>query len=155
MGRKNAGRCGRASAKRTNLRSPGRRPRGIGRGARVKPILAPENDDLLDQVAGTRSVLAFDYDGTLAPIVGSRDLAVMRPSTASLLTRLCTLYPCAVISGRSKTDVAARLGGVPVKYIVGNHGLEDEGELDGFEQRIAEAKPLLEHALADLAGIEI
>ena len=52
MGGKDAGRCRRASAKRTNLRSPGRRSRGIGRGACVKPILAPENDDLLDQGGG-------------------------------------------------------------------------------------------------------
>src|SRR4051812_22741123 len=59
---------------------------------------------------------------TLAPIVADREHARMRTKTAQLLDQVCRVYPCAVISGRSKADVGGRLGNASVKYIIGNHG---------------------------------
>ncbi|HKO46440.1 MAG TPA: trehalose-phosphatase, partial [Polyangiaceae bacterium] len=99
--------------------------------------------------------LAFDYDGTLAPIVADRDLAKMRAKTAQLLCKVCQLYPCAVISGRSKADVGLRLGNASVKYVIGNHGLEPGRDLSEFASEIASVRPSLELALSRCRGVEL
>jgi trehalose 6-phosphate phosphatase len=110
---------------------------------------------LLADLTRTRALLAFDYDGTLAPIVADRELAVMRDRTQTLFSEICELYPCAVISGRSKADVAFRLGGAQVKHIVGNHGLEPGNNLGEFEREVAIVRPLLALALAPFRGVDI
>ncbi len=121
----------------------------------MKHFLSRENTEVLAQLAWSNVLLAFDFDGTLAPIVSERDRAEMRRRTAQLLARLCTLYPCAIISGRSQDDVTARLNGVSVKYVVGNHGLEPGEGLAEFEREIAQARELLEKALAKWTGVDI
>ncbi|HSD88401.1 MAG TPA: trehalose-phosphatase, partial [Kofleriaceae bacterium] len=64
--------------------------------------------------------------------------------------------PCAVISGRARGDVAARLADASAKYVVGNHGIEAGlSEISRFERAIATVKPLLEQALAPYPGLEI
>jgi len=68
-------------------------------------------------------LLAFDYDGVLAPLVKKPSGAHMRPRTRALLARLARRYPVAVVSGRAWKDVAAFVGGL-VPTIVGNHGFE-------------------------------
>ncbi len=73
--------------------------------------------------APAKVLLAFDYDGVLAPLVKEPSGARMRPRTRALLARLVALYPVAVISGRAFRDVAAFLGGLS-PTIVGNHGFE-------------------------------
>jgi trehalose 6-phosphate phosphatase len=90
----------------------------------VKYILGREGRALLAQFAVSRVLVAFDFDGTLAPIVAHRNRAVMPSSSKRLLTRLCALYPSAIISGRSRTDVRSRLTGIRVPHVVGNHGIE-------------------------------
>jgi trehalose 6-phosphate phosphatase len=73
--------------------------------------------------APPRILLAFDYDGVLAPIVKEPSGARMRPVTRTLLARLARRYPVAVVSGRAWKDVAAFVDGL-VPTIVGNHGFE-------------------------------
>ncbi|MBK9258484.1 MAG: trehalose-phosphatase [Polyangiaceae bacterium] len=114
----------------------------------MKRILAANNCDVLAQFAWAQALIAFDFDGTLAPIVEDRDRAFMRPRTRMLLERVVDLYPTAIISGRSCADVVARLDGVPVKHIVGNHGLEPAGSMDAFEREVSAMVPVL-HALLD------
>lgn len=121
----------------------------------MRHLLSRAGRDLLLQVASTECLLAFDFDGTLAPIVASRDAAQMRPSTRRLFERVCERYPVAVISGRSRTDVASRLGEARVPWVVGNHGLEPGGEMRRLERVIARARPLLEAALADVRGVDV
>jgi trehalose 6-phosphate phosphatase len=123
----------------------------------VKHILSPESVDLLAQLASSRVLLAFDFDGTLAPIVADRDQAKMRIRTSTLLKAACALYPCAVISGRAQGDVTTRLGRIGVKHVVGNHGIEPgaDAEIAVFESEMAVIRPLLEHALVDYPGLEI
>lgn len=121
----------------------------------MKHILAQDHTELLGRLAGARALLAFDFDGTLAPIVADRDRAVMRHRTRSLLATASKLYPCAVISGRSRDDVAARLGSVGVKHVVGNHGIEPGPDIAALEREIAVTRPLLAQALAAHPGIEI
>jgi trehalose 6-phosphate phosphatase len=77
----------------------------------------------LEALSFTRTLYAFDFDGTLAGIVENPDQARMRPETERLLSRLSNLVPTAVISGRSLKDLSSRFG-APPSYLVGNHGLE-------------------------------
>ena len=118
-------------------------------------LLAPAQRGLLTQLAWTEILLAFDYDGTLAPIVSNRDEARMRPETARLFKLLCRTYPCAVVSGRSRSDVSARLDCTAPKYVVGNHGLEPYGDLPTLERQMLEARPRLQAALAPVPGVDL
>jgi trehalose 6-phosphate phosphatase len=70
-----------------------------------------------------RPLLAFDFDGTLAPIVPRPDDARVSPGIAGRLQRLARMLPLAVVSGRAVADVRARLGFEP-RYLLGNHGAE-------------------------------
>lgn len=117
--------------------------------------MSPANEQVLAQLAWSNALLAFDFDGTLAPIVRTRDSAGMRKRTLKLFGELCDHYPCAVISGRSREDVAARLGGARVRFVVGNHGLEPGACLPAFQRQIAETRAALERALEPCAGVEI
>jgi len=121
----------------------------------VRHILASSNRDVLAQLAWSKVLLAFDFDGTLAPIVEDREDAVMRGKTRALLATVCEQYPCAVISGRAKRDVAARLGRVGMKYVIGNHGIEPGAGIARFQRDVAIFRPLLAQALAVAQGIEI
>lgn len=121
----------------------------------MKNLLSRENESVLAALAWARVLLAFDFDGTLAPIVADRDDAVMRAETARLFEQVCALYPCAVISGRGRRDVEARLGEARVRYVVGNHGLEPGASLPEFEEEILQARALLETALEGVSGIDL
>ncbi|MGE3263584.1 MAG: trehalose-phosphatase [Bacteriovoracia bacterium] len=73
-------------------------------------------------VAG-KCLLAFDFDGTLAPITGKPSQARLRKNTETLLDQLAHLYPVAVLSGRGVADLTGRLPAGLHSYI-GNHGFE-------------------------------
>jgi trehalose 6-phosphate phosphatase len=88
------------------------------------PILQGKHRQMLSSFALSNVLLAFDYDGTLVPIDAKPDGVAMRTGTRRLLTTVAGLYPCVVISGRRLDDIAARLGGIPVWHVFGNHGLE-------------------------------
>lgn len=121
----------------------------------MKPFLARENADLLAQLAFCRVLVAFDYDGTLAPIVARPEHARMRPETASLLSKLCELYPCAVISGRSRSDLVRRLAPARVTYVLANQGLELGARPNEFGRQVDAAVMHLQHSLRGVQGIEL
>ena len=77
----------------------------------------------LHRLAAVPSVLAFDLDGTLAPIVPDPDDARVPENTAALLIALSRMWPLAIITGRSIADARQRLGFLP-SYLYGNHGAE-------------------------------
>jgi trehalose 6-phosphate phosphatase len=120
----------------------------------VDDILNPRYRPVLARFAQSRALVAFDFDGTLAPIVDDPEEARMRPSTAKLLRRLCSLYPCIVISGRSCRDVCSHLRGSGVRYVVGNHG-GDLGDAPELRRIASQWKALLLPALAGLDGVRI
>lgn len=121
----------------------------------MRDLLTERTADLVADIAASRVLLAFDFDGTLAPIVDDPDGAHMRPATSRLFRELCGLYPCVVISGRAKADVLARLDGAAVRHVVGNHGLEAGGGLDTYAEETQIARRLLEAALGGARGLEI
>lgn len=69
-------------------------------------------------------LLAFDFDGTLAPIVARPDDARVSGAVSRWLGQLSELVPVAIVTGRAVDDVTPRLGFKP-RYIIGNHGGED------------------------------
>ena len=121
----------------------------------MKHLLSRRNVGVLAEMAFGRVLLAFDFDGTLAPIVVDRGAAKMRPRTSALFSKICDVYPCAVISGRSRRDVSSRLGSASTAYIVGNHGLEPSSELASSARITARACPILQRALVAVAGVDI
>jgi trehalose 6-phosphate phosphatase len=90
----------------------------------VKNVLAEKQHSTLLGFAQERVLLAFDFDGTLAPIVRNPEAAAMRPRTRALLAKVAKLYPCAVISGRARADVMAKVHAIPLRAVFGNHGME-------------------------------
>ena len=117
----------------------------------MKHLFTPEGEQALQAVMRLRPLLAFDFDGTLAPIVARPDEARVPESVSRGLAALAQGLPVAVITGRSVADVRPRLGFEPL-YVIGNHGAEDPGQpggaraspaLDALRQRIAAHAPEL------------
>ena len=87
----------------------------------MEPFFSPAGDAALAQFLARRPLLAFDFDGTLAPIVSRPDDARVPDTLAAMLARLAGLAPVAIVTGRQVDDVRPRLGFTPT-YVVGNHG---------------------------------
>jgi trehalose 6-phosphate phosphatase len=121
----------------------------------MKNILSQANRELLEQFAWSNVLLAFDYDGTLAPIVEDPEKAFMRASTRGLLERAAKLYPTVVISGRARDDAVRLLQGVGVRAVVGNHGLEPWHGIGVVTEKVRSWRSLLESHLAHLKGVQI
>ena len=94
----------------------------------MRDILADGNRPLLARLAASQALLAFDFDGTLAPIVRDPARADMRPTTRELFEAVANAYPCVVISGRSRSDVERRVHGTGVFDVMGNHGIETDDQ---------------------------
>jgi len=121
----------------------------------MRNILARANREVLEQFARSKVLLAFDYDGTLAPIVSDPDRAVMRATTRRLLGDLAKLYPCIVISGRAQRDALRLVRGVGMHEIVGNHGMEPWHVGEGLANLVAGWVPMLQERLAGRRGIKV
>lgn len=74
---------------------------------------------------------AFDFDGTIAPLVDDPSAARIPPPLLRHLAALAEFAPVAVISGRSVEDISLNLDFFP-HFLIGNHGIEG---LSGQEQR--------------------
>lgn len=121
----------------------------------MRNILAHMNREVLAQFAWSNVLLAFDYDGTLAPIVNDPKRAVMRSTTRSLLEQAAEIYPVVVISGRARDDALARLRGIDVQDVVGNHGLEPLHASAVLVRRVEAWRTVLQQSLARLPGVRI
>uniref|UniRef100_Q029X7 Trehalose 6-phosphate phosphatase n=1 Tax=Solibacter usitatus (strain Ellin6076) TaxID=234267 RepID=Q029X7_SOLUE len=108
---------------------------------------------LLAQLSCERTLYAFDFDGTLSPIVSNPDHAVMSRRTRGLLTCLAAARPCIVVSGRGRADLMQRVSGVGLAQAIGNHGAETSEASRAPRRRIAQWKAALEPALRDLPGV--
>lgn len=95
-------------------------------GGAMRHLFSAEGDAAIARLMRQRPLLAFDFDGTLAPIVSRPDDARIATPLARRLDLLARHGPVAIISGRSVRDVRARIGFEPT-YVVGNHGAEGLG----------------------------
>lgn len=89
----------------------------------MKELFSTTGEKILESLTFTKTLYAFDFDGTLAPIVSSPNAAKASAQTEDLLSELASLVPVAVVSGRSIADLKSRLK-TPIKNLIGNHGLE-------------------------------
>lgn len=92
----------------------------------MKKLFAADSLRILESLAFTETLYAFDFDGTLSKIVRSPEDATIRASTDALIKKLSKNAPVAIISGRSIEDLKSHLGFIP-PHLVGNHGLEGLG----------------------------
>ncbi|MFT4173291.1 MAG: trehalose-phosphatase [Rhodocyclaceae bacterium] len=100
-------------------------------------MFSPGGEHALQELMCQNVLLAFDFDGTLAPIVALPDDAHASSAVAATMGRLCALAPVAVVTGRAVEDVRLRLGFQP-HYIVGNHGAEGlTGATQEWEREVA------------------
>jgi trehalose 6-phosphate phosphatase len=93
----------------------------------MRSVLTKAGRRVIADFAWSDVLVAFDFDGTLAPIVARPDRAALRLATRRRLVRVAARYPMVIISGRSRADVRRRLGDLPSIDVIGNHGLEPGG----------------------------
>lgn len=106
-------------------------------------VFSEEGRRCLSRVLSGPALLAFDFDGTLAALTKRADLANIGASTRAALGAVAARWPTAVVSGRSRRDLVGRLEGIPLGWIVGNHGLESglanevtDARIDDWKGRI-------------------
>ena len=89
-------------------------------------LFSPQGLRALRRLSHRHALLAFDLDGTLAPLVMRPSDAAVSRITAARLQALARRWPVAVITGRAVADARLRLGFEP-RFLVGNHGAERAG----------------------------
>jgi trehalose 6-phosphate phosphatase len=122
----------------------------------VKYVLGAAERRALATFLRKRTLIAFDYDGTLAPIAPRPQDARMSATTRALLARVAKRHPVIVLTGRSRMDALRFLGGVPVLEVIGSHGMETPGSaVTRFLSRVAAWRAHLARRLGPLAGVSI
>jgi len=121
----------------------------------MRHILARSQRDVLAQLSWSNALLGFDFDGTLAPITRFPAKAQLTTATRTLLSDLAELYPCIVISGRAQSDVQRRLSGIPLRAVIGNHGLEPWCTSAELRLTVAQWRGALARDLEGFAGVEL
>lgn len=90
-------------------------------------LLSPPGIEALARITRQNTLLAFDFDGTLAPIVADPASARMSAATSHVLSMMCEYATVAVISGRGAADVRARVP-AEIPIALGNHGIDGWGD---------------------------
>ncbi|MEW1919207.1 trehalose-phosphatase [Pseudarthrobacter oxydans] len=133
------------------------------RHAKDKLALTPELREAIRQIAGTEHLMvAMDFDGTMAPIVGHADDARPLPRSAAAFAGLAVLprTTTALISGRALASLRA-VASPPVNtLLIGSHGAEawlgpgSTGLTLDPEQkaRLAEVRTVLEDIVKEAPG---
>jgi trehalose 6-phosphate phosphatase len=118
----------------------------------MRYLFSPASNPVLARVAREKTLCAFDFDGTLSPIVENPHLAGIREQTRLLLRQVAALYPCVIVSGRARADLLGRLAGIKVERAIGNHGAETEGT-PPRSMMVAEWKASLHSELGAVPGL--
>lgn len=125
----------------------------------MRHLFSHDGESALAHTMQNSPLLAFDFDGTLTPIVPRPDDAILSTGVAARLSTLASRLPVAIVTGRSVDDVRGRLGFEP-QFIIGNHGAEEQGALAGAVEAsaaFAELRLRLRERLAALsaAGVTV
>jgi trehalose-phosphatase len=109
-------------------------------------------------------LLAFDFDGALAPIVARPEDARPLPGSVEAVSTLSQVpdVVTALVSGRSRGDLAAVSGAAPSPHLllVGSHGAEVDasgpaGLDDDARERLAEVTALLSAVVSHHPGAHL
>jgi trehalose 6-phosphate phosphatase len=93
-------------------------------GTAMRHLFGTDGEAALAAALRQRPLLAFDFDGTLAPIVARAEDARLSTAVSARLKALAAQLPLAIVTGRTVSDVRSRLGFEP-QFLLGNHGAED------------------------------
>jgi len=74
------------------------------------------------EVFGKKLSVFLDFDGTLAPIAETPELAELSPASREAVGRLSRIYPVAIVSGRGLDDLTEKVGLGCVAFAA-NHGM--------------------------------
>ncbi len=92
--------------------------------ASLPPILGSDGDAALRALLSAPALVAFDFDGTLAPIVELPPLARLDPQVDASLRALAARTAVAIVSGRGLADLRARADIASIR-LIGNHGNDE------------------------------
>lgn len=133
------------------------------RHAKDRLSLSPDLREAIRRIAGTEHLLvAMDFDGTMAPIVGRADDARPLPRSAAAFAGLAVLprTTTALISGRALASLRAVASPPVDTLLIGSHGAEawlgpgsagltlDEGQ----KALLAEVRTVLEDIVREAPG---
>jgi alpha,alpha-trehalase len=90
------------------------------------PNASQQFNTIWQEIRGKNLFLFLDFDGTLAPIVPDPEDAGLSERGRSILQKLATQVPVAILSGRDRTDVAKKIGLDNLVY-AGSHGFDITG----------------------------
>ena len=123
----------------------------------MEPLFSETGERRLDEIAQAGLLCAFDFDGTLTPIMPRPEQVCLADQVRERLLRLSTLAPVAIITGRALDDIRSLLGFSP-DFVVGNHGMEGvpgwEARADEHERQCASWKAQLSRILDDAPHAE-
>jgi trehalose 6-phosphate phosphatase len=121
----------------------------------MEHILAKQNRNILEQFAWANVLLAFDFDGTLAPIVSDPKRAALRLTTRRILEAATRLYPCVVISSRPRADLLGRLAGIGFINVIGSYSVEPSKSARRLADVVRGWKSRLGRELGSFRGVEV
>ncbi|HZO56877.1 MAG TPA: trehalose-phosphatase [Bryobacteraceae bacterium] len=121
----------------------------------MRYLLSRASRPVLARLAQERTLCAFDFDGTLAPIAAHPGEAVLRDRTRNLLARLAALYPCVILSGRSRADLMDKLQGSGIERFIGSHGAETQDSKRNRHPQLRRWKAAIESELCGSPGLWI
>ena len=113
----------------------------------MKYALSPAGLEEIGACVTGKALLAFDIDGTLAPIVERPWDARVPDEVQQSLSMLAARAPVAIVTGRAVNDARPMLGFTP-RYLIGNHGAEG---VPGFESAAAAFARVCRGWLAELS----
>ena len=112
----------------------------------MQHLYSPQGAAALTSLFKEPALIAFDFDGTLAPIRVNPQRVAIAPEWVADLRRIGQHWPLAIISGRQLKDLRLRLGFEPA-FVAGNHGAESvaAGAPHSAARGLDAARRLLSH----------
>ena len=127
------------------------------------PHAVEHQEELEKRLSRKRPAVFLDYDGTLTPIVGRPEDAIISDSMRDAVSGLASRCSVCVVSGRDR-QVVQELMGLDDLIVAGSHGFDiwspDEGEIqhdagEGTEELLDEAKARLQEELDPFDGAAV
>jgi alpha,alpha-trehalase len=125
------------------------------------PSALAHHQELAARIDGRRLAVFLDFDGTLAAVAETPDLAVLSDSMRDIVATLSQRCPVTIVSGRGRADVHRRVG-LDTLFYAGSHGFDIAGPADRpvrhqegaeFAAELEAVEGKLRTALAGVKGV--